>query len=52
MKQPKNIVKLTKSFADKVQPTPGKDQMFYRDTELKGFALRITAHEEECHEIQ
>src|SRR5437870_12408301 len=43
MKQTKNIVKLTKSFADKIQPTPEKDQAFYRDTELKGFALRITA---------
>jgi integrase len=44
MKQPKNIVKLTKSVVDKVQPTPDKDQMFYRDSELKGFALRITSN--------
>src|SRR5580704_7554888 len=44
MKQPKNIVKLTKSVVDKIQPTPDKDQMFYRDSELKGFALRITAN--------
>lgn len=43
MKQPKNIVKLTKSVVDKIQPAPDKDQMFYRDSELKGFALRITA---------
>lgn len=44
MKQTKNIVKLTKSFADKAQATTGKDQIFYRDSELKGFALRITAN--------
>jgi integrase len=44
MKQTKNIVKLTKSLADKVRPTAGKDQIFYRDSELKGFALRITAN--------
>jgi integrase len=43
MKQLQNIVKLTKSIVDKIQPTPNKDQMFYRDSELKGFALRITA---------
>lgn len=43
MKQTKNIVKLTKSFADKVKPIPDKDQAFYRDIELKGFALRVTA---------
>jgi len=43
MKQPKNIVKLTKSLVDKIQPASGKDQMFYRDEALKGFALRITA---------
>ncbi len=43
MSQPKTIVHLKKSFVDKVEPISGKDQVFYRDTALKGFALRVTA---------
>lgn len=43
MKKVNTIVKLTKSFVDKEASLPSKDQVFYRDTELKGFALRITA---------
>lgn len=39
----KQKMKLTKSNVDKAQPIEGKDQTFYRDTELKGFALRITS---------
>lgn len=38
-----NSVRLTKSVIDKLESTPGKDQSFYRDETLKGFALRITA---------
>jgi len=33
--------KLTKSYVDKL-PFPNKEQVFYRDPELKGFALRVT----------
>ncbi|MBA2653781.1 MAG: integrase family protein [Gammaproteobacteria bacterium] len=36
-------MKLTKAFVDKAQPPKEKDQIFYRDGELKGFALRVTA---------
>jgi hypothetical protein len=36
------VVKLTKSFIDKINPIEGKDQAFYRDDQLKGFALRVT----------
>ena len=36
-------IKLNKTFVDKAQPPADKDQIFYRDSELKGFALRITA---------
>lgn len=43
MSASKNITKLTKSFVDKATPDPAKDQVFYRDTVLKGFALRITS---------
>lgn len=39
-----NSVRLTKSVIDKLEPTPGKDQSFYRDETLKGFALRVTAN--------
>jgi integrase len=39
----KNIVKITKTFTDKALPLPNKDQTFYRDSILKGFALRITS---------
>ncbi len=35
-------VKLTKSFIDKITPIERKDQVFYRDDQLKGFALRVT----------
>jgi len=38
-----NKIKITKSFVDKALPPTDKDQIFYRDSELKGFALRITA---------
>src|SRR3990167_5701518 len=36
-------VKINKSFVDKASTPTDKDQAFYRDTELKGFALRITS---------
>jgi integrase len=36
-------MKLTKSVVDKAVPPKEKDQIFYRDSELKGFALRVTA---------
>ena len=39
----KNVVKITKSFVDKATPDRNKDQTFYRDELLKGFALRITS---------
>ncbi|MGQ3887961.1 tyrosine-type recombinase/integrase [Legionella sp. CNM-1927-20] len=39
---PTNL-RLTKSIIDKLEPIPGKDQSFYRDENLKGFALRITS---------
>lgn len=37
-------MRLTKGFIDKhaIAPTD-KDQIFYRDGELKGFALRVTS---------
>ncbi len=44
MKKIQNIVKLTKMFVDKIQPDETKDQIFYRDETLKGFALRVTAN--------
>lgn len=37
-------IKLTKSFIDKIKPLEGKDQAFYRDEQLKGFALRVTSN--------
>lgn len=37
-------MKLTKSFVDKATPPTDKDQVFYRDSELRGFALRVTAN--------
>src|SRR5476649_987231 len=37
-------MKLSKSFVDKQIPPTDRDQIFYRDSELKGFALRITAN--------
>lgn len=37
-------MKLTKGFIDRDAVAPkGKDQIFYRDDELKGFALRVTS---------
>lgn len=36
-------MKLTKAIVDKALPPQSKDQIFYRDGELKGFALRVTA---------
>lgn len=39
-----NCIRLTKSVIDKLEPFQGKDQSFYRDDSLKGFALRITAN--------
>ena len=39
----KTSVKLTKSVVDKIKPVQGKDQVFYRDEQLKGFALRVTS---------
>lgn len=36
-------MKLTKAFVDKAELPIGKDQVFYRDDQLKGFALRVTA---------
>ena len=34
----KTSIKLTKSVVDKIKPVQGKDQVFYRDDQLKGFA--------------
>ena len=36
-------MKLTKKFVDGAQPPADKDQVFYRDDQLKGFALRVTS---------
>ena len=38
-----NSLRLTKSVIDRLEAIPEKDQSFYRDDALKGFALRITA---------
>lgn len=35
-------MKLTKRIVDKAETPTEKDQVFYRDSELKGFALRVT----------
>jgi integrase len=35
-------IKINKSFVDKAELPTDKDQVFYRDGELKGFALRVT----------
>jgi integrase len=40
----KGSMKLTKIVVDKLQPPIDKAQQFYRDDQLKGFALRITAN--------
>ena len=36
-------MKLTKKFVDGAQSPVDKDQVFYRDDQLKGFALRVTS---------
>jgi integrase len=36
-------VRLTKTSVDKIQAPLDRDQAFYRDDQLKGFALRVTA---------
>lgn len=36
-------MKLTKVIVDKIQAPVDRDQAFYRDDELKGFALRVTS---------
>lgn len=36
-------IKIKKSTVDSAELPIGKDQIFYRDIELKGFALRVTA---------
>lgn len=36
-------MRLTKTIVDKAPWPVGKDQIFYRDDELKGFALRVTS---------
>lgn len=36
-------MKLTKTFVEKAESPRDKDQIFYRDGELKGFALRVTS---------
>ena len=36
-------IKINKSFVDRAEKPVGKDQIFYRDKELKGFALRVTS---------
>jgi integrase len=35
-------MRLTKSVVDKIEPPKDKDQAFYRDDKLKGFAVRVT----------
>lgn len=37
-------MRLTKSVIDKIQTPHNRDQVFYRDSELKGFAVRITSN--------
>lgn len=36
-------MKITKSVVDKILPSKDRDQAFYRDDQLKGFAVRVTA---------
>lgn len=43
MAENQNSLRLIKSVIDKLEPMPGKDQSFFRDETLKGFALRITS---------
>lgn len=37
-------MKITKAFVDKAETPKDKDQIFYRDSQLKGFALRVTSN--------
>lgn len=37
------LMRLTKSNVDNIEPPKDRDQVFYRDDQLKGFAVRITA---------
>src|SRR3990167_5889469 len=37
------IIRINKSAVDQAEAPPSKDQEFYRDDQLKGFALRVTA---------
>ena len=37
------MVNLTKSVVDKIKPLSDKNQSFYRDDKIKGFALRVTS---------
>lgn len=36
--------RLSKTLIDKLEPPLGKNQSFYRDDTLKGFALRFTSN--------
>lgn len=36
-------MRITKSIVDKIEPPKDRDQAFYRDDQLKGFAVRVTA---------
>ena len=38
------VMRLTKAIVEKAEPPKDKNQIFYRDGELKGFALRVTAN--------
>jgi integrase len=44
MKNESKILRLTKTVIDKIEPSSDKDQTFYRDDLLKGFALRVTSN--------
>lgn len=37
-------MRLTKTAVDKIEPPKERDQAFYRDDQLKGFAIRVTAN--------
>lgn len=39
----RKIIRINKSAVELAKPPQGKDQDFYRDDQLKGFALRVTA---------
>ena len=36
-------MRLTKTFVDHIEAPIDRDQAFYRDAQLKGFAVRVTA---------